>query len=157
MHRRSKSKLKVLFMSAMMLAKTVHLLALLGLLWASFQKNRLLSPQILSQPELSRVRRFDKLSAATSGLMLLSGAAMLFWLAKPTAYYMSHPGFLAKMCLFLLASALIVWTKLSFRRGIASGDAQWLVPARVRWILRMDFVGLLVMGALGSMVARGML
>ena len=141
----------------MMLTKSVHLLALLGLLWASFQKNRLLVPPTLNQSQLSRVRRFDKLSAATSGVMIVSGAAMLFWLAKPTAYYLLHPGFQVKMALFVVASALIVWTKVSFRRGISSGDEQWVVPAKVRWILRLDFLGLLVMGTLGGMVARGMI
>ena len=143
-------------MSASVLTKSVHLLALLGLLWASFQKNRLLLPPALTQSQLARVRRFDKLSAATSGVMLISGAAMLLWLAKPTVYYLAHPGFQVKMVLFVVASALVVWTKVHFRRAIASGDAQWAVPTTVRWILRLDFLGLLAMGTLGSMVARGM-
>jgi putative membrane protein len=134
--------------------KALHMLALLALIWASLRKNMLLSAPQLTGDNALRTKRFDKLSAASAGVMLLTGAAMALWLAKPTAYYTHHLAFWIKMTIFVVASALIVWTKVFIRK--ASTHAALPVPGAVRWILRLDFTGLLVMAALGFVIAHGL-
>ncbi len=134
--------------------KALHMVALLALLWASLRKNILLSNPELTGNNALRTRRFDKLSAASAGIMLLTGLAMVLWLAKPAAYYLHHPAFWAKMAIFVAASALIVWTKVFICK--ATTHAALPVPSAVKWILRGDFAGLLVMAALGFVIAHGL-
>jgi putative membrane protein len=133
--------------------KAMHVAALLALLWASLRKNMLLSPASLTAANAQSVVRFDKLSAGAAGVMLLTGLAMALWLAKPLAYYVGNPAFWLKMAIFVVASGLIVWTKLFIREA-----RSWplsAVPISVRWVLRFDFAGILVMAALGLVVAHG--
>ncbi len=123
-------------------------------LFASFSKNRLVWKAVLDRNDVLRVRRYDKLSATAAGLLTLSGLAMLFWLAKPTDLYLDNPFFWAKMFLFGTASALIIWTKVDFRHAdYLSRD--WVPSMRVRAILAFDFVGLLILAALGRWIAVG--
>jgi putative membrane protein len=134
--------------------KALHMVALLALLWASLRKNMLLSGPHLTGNSALRTRRFDKLSAASAGVMLLTGGAMALWLAKPTAYYLQHPALWIKMAIFVVASGLIVWTKVFIRKATIHDTLP--VPSAVRWILRGDFAGLLAMSALGFVIAHGL-
>jgi uncharacterized membrane protein len=142
-------------MGALLALKVTHYLALLLLLWASFQKNRLLTPPSVAGEVLTRVMRFDKLSSATAGVMMLSGLAMLLWFAKPTAYYLVNVWFWLKMSLYVLASSLVVLSKIELRKAAATlHGAAWPVTTKVRRILRFDFVGLWVLVALGLSIAH---
>jgi putative membrane protein len=143
-------------MNILFLIKTIHYLALVALLWASFSKNKLLMPSTLSIAQVQSVLRFDKLSAAAAGTMLLSGASMALWFAKPTAYYVSNPWFWFKLGIFFVASAMVIMSKLKLRAAARATDAKdWLVTNQVRWILRIDFVGIVVMLFLGVLIAKG--
>jgi uncharacterized membrane protein len=71
---------------ALTLVKLVHLLAWVMLVVSSIQKNRLISAQALDESAVLRLRRWDKVSGAMAGLMLLSGWGLLLWWAKPTSY-----------------------------------------------------------------------
>lgn len=133
--------------------KSIHMIALGALLWASFRKNTLLSAANLSTQNAIRTARFDKLSAASAGIMLLSGLAMLFWVAKPSAYYFALPAFWIKIAIFIVASALIVSTKTFIRQAKTQNSSP--IPKAVRWILRLDFLGLLAMASFGIIVAHG--
>ena len=135
------------------MVKAIHIGAFLALLWASLRKNMLLAPVSLTGANAQRTARFDKLSAGAAGIMLLTGLAMALWLAKPAAYYAGNPAFWFKMAIFIVASGLIVWTKVFIRK--AKSQAISTVPAAVRWVLRFDFFGILVMAALGFAVAHG--
>jgi putative membrane protein len=135
--------------------KATHYVALFLLLWASLQKNRLLTPSTITTENLARVMRFDKLSSATAGVMMLSGLVMLMWFAKPTAYYLVNLWFWLKMALFVLASALVVLSKIELRKALAhSQGSAWTVTRKVRGILRFDFVGLWVLVVLGLVIAH---
>jgi uncharacterized membrane protein len=142
-------------MNALLALKATHYVALFLLLWASLQKNRLLTPSAITTENLARVMRFDKLSSATAGVMMLSGLAMLMWFAKPTAYYLANEWFWLKMALFVLASSLVVLSKLELRKALShSQGSAWTVTRKVRGILRFDLVGLWVLVALGLSIAR---
>ncbi len=135
------------------LVKALHLGALLVLLWSSIRKNIFLTPASLTGANAQRTANFDKLSAGAAGVMLLSGLAMVLLLGKPTAYYAANPAFWFKLAIFILASGLIVWTKVFIRQ--AKSQVSSTVPQAVRWILRFDFAGILLMASLGFAVARG--
>jgi len=135
----------------------VHISFAFLCIFASFSKNRLLWKSSLRQGDIARVRMFDKLSAAMAGLLILSGLAMLFWFAKPTYIYTANPLFWLKMVLFVVASALIIWTKKDLRAAAASGVDRWIPPLRVRAILGFDFIGLFILVALGRTLATGTL
>jgi uncharacterized membrane protein len=122
--------------------------------FASLSKNVLVWRGPLGPQQIVQIRLFDKVSATAAGLLVLTGIAMVVWLAKPSAYYLSSPIFWAKMGLFTVASALVVWTKVDFRAAAASGQA-WTPPARVRAILAFDFVGLFALMVLGRWIAVG--
>ncbi len=143
-------------MSNLLFIKAVHYIALVALLWASFSKNKLLMQRALSVQQVQRVLRFDKLSAAAAGLMLLSGASMALWFAKPTAFYINNPWFWLKLSIFTAASALVILSKFRLRAAAqVTGGKGWIVTNQVRWILRIDFVGIVVMLFLGVLIARG--
>jgi putative membrane protein len=140
--------------TALVLVKSIHMIALVALLWASFSKNVLLYADKLTTENAIKTGRFDKLSAASAGIMLLSGLTMLFWVAKPSAYYLALSAFWLKIAIFIVASALIIWTKTFVRQAKTQNPSP--IPKAVRWILRFDFVGLLVMAALGIVIAHGL-
>lgn len=140
-------------LTGLSLVKALHLSALLALLWSSLRKNIFLTPANLTGANAQRTANFDKLSAGAAGVMLLTGLAMLLWVGKPTAYYIGTFAFWLKMTIFVVASGLIVWTKVFIRR--AKSQRLSPVPRSVRWVLRLDFAGILLMAALGFVVAHG--
>lgn len=125
-------------------------------MFASFSKNVLIWRSKMTVNDLARIRIFDKLSASAAGLLSLSGLSMIFWLAKPSAYYLHNGFFLVKMALFVFASALVVWTKIDFRKAVANDTTLWVPPNRVRFIMAFDLVGLFVLAALGRGIATGL-
>jgi putative membrane protein len=141
-------------MSVLIAIKTIHYLCFFALLCSSAMKNWLLFPSSVSLSQVVRVRRFDKLSGAAAGIIFLTSLAMLFWLAKPTQYYVTQPLFALKISLFVLASSLIVLTKFAFKRAIKETTSLWQVPRLVKIIFMVDLIGLLVMASLGYTVAH---
>jgi putative membrane protein len=141
-------------MLTLLIVKIIHYLCFSALLYSSAMKNWLLCPARISLAQLQRLRRFDKLSGAAAGVILLTGLAMLLWLAKPTGYYLSQPLFLLKISIFVIASSLIVLTKIAFKRALASAEALWTAPRKVKLILAIDLSGLVMMAVLGYLVAH---
>jgi uncharacterized membrane protein len=141
-----------MILTALVLVKTTHMAAMVALLWASLRKNVLLSALSLTNENANKTARFDKLSAASAGIMLLSGLTMLFWVAKPSTYYFALPAFWLKIAIFVVASALIVWTKTFIRHAKTQNSSP--IPNAIRWIMRFDFLGLLAMISLGIIVAH---
>jgi len=64
----------------------------------------MISSQALDESAVLQLRRWDKVSGAMAGLMLLSGLGLLLWWAKPTSYYLNSEYFAVKMA-FLQSAA----------------------------------------------------
>lgn len=140
----------------LIVVKGIHYAALIAILWASFMKNMLLTPREVSTETIRKVSRFDKLSGIAAALLLVSGLSMLYWFAKPTSYYLNSPLFQIKIAIFVIASVLIIFTKIYLKKSkAAEASVSHEVPAHVRFILRFDFVGLLALTSLGYLLARG--
>jgi uncharacterized membrane protein len=108
----------------------------------------------MSAQDIVLARRFDKLSASMAGLLVVSGLSMILWLAQPSGLYLASSLFWLKMTLFMVASALVIWTKVDFRKAAARGG-DWAPSARVRAILGFDLFGLFVLAAMGRWLAAG--
>ena len=102
-----------------------------------------------------RMRKWDKVSGAMSGVMLLSGVGMLVWWAKPTSYYLGSIWFAIKMTFFVVGSTWIVLTKIWMRHALRT--AQWPQSSSnlVRRGLRFDLICLSVMTLCGLSLAHG--
>lgn len=141
-------------MISLVFIKSIHYLCFFALLYSSAMKNWLLARATLSTAQVQCVRRFDKLSGAAAGIILLTGLSMLLWLAKPTSYYLTQPLFALKISIFVAASALIVLTKIEFKRAVSQAQVIWHVPRKVKVILITDLLGLFLMALLGYLVAH---
>jgi len=139
----------------MQVTKFVHLLAWVLLITSSIQKNRLISNVSFNDAIVLRLRFWDKVSGATSGLMILSGLGMLLWWGKPTPYYLDSHWFFIKMAFLVVGSAWIVYTRRWMRRVLAVAQWPQSAPAAVRRGLRFDLICLSVMTACGLVLAHG--
>ena len=137
------------------IAKFAHVLAWVLLVLSSIQKNRLVSNPLLDESIVLKMRVWDKVSGAMSGLMLLSGLGMLFWWAKPTEYYLDSVWFLIKMSFFVVGSAWIVLTKIWMRRALRAAQWPQSAPDLVKRGLRFDLICLSVMTLCGLLLAHG--
>jgi putative membrane protein len=87
---------------------------------------------------------------------VLSGVALLFGSAKGSAFYTSNGLFWLKLFVLLVASALIVRTKLFFRRrenAISTHGVE--VPRFVPAILKFDLASLVVITGLAVLIVNG--
>jgi uncharacterized membrane protein len=139
----------------MTIVKLLHLLAWILLFISSIQKNRLISTPSLDESMVLRMRKWDKVSGAMSGVMLLSGVGMLVWWAKPTSYYLGSIWFAIKMAFFVVGSAWIVLTKIWMRHALRTAQWPQSAPSLVRRGLRFDLICLSVMTLCGLSLAHG--
>jgi len=137
------------------IAKLAHVLAWVLLVLSSIQKNRLISNPELNQTNVLKIRFWDKVSGAMSGLMLLSGLGMLLWWAKPTDYYTDSVWFLIKMVFFVVGSTWIVLTKIWMRRALRAAQWPQSAPDMVKRGLRFDLICLSVMTLCGLSLSHG--
>lgn len=137
------------------IAKFAHLLAWALLVMSSIQKNRLIFHPALNASIVQKIRVWDKVSGAMSGVMLLSGLGMLLWWAKPTGYYLDSIWFSIKMAFFVVGSTWIVLTKIWMRRALRTAHWPLSAPDMVKRGLRFDLICLSVMTLCGLSLAHG--
>ena len=137
--------------------KCLHIMALLVLFSSSLTKNIL----VLQTPfngQLARWARIaDRASGAAAGVAVLSGLALVWLSSKGLDFYTSNGLFWLKMALLLLASGLIIRTKLFFRKH--AGDppkSTTPMPRGMPTILKFDLASLVVMACLGVVLASGL-
>jgi uncharacterized membrane protein len=138
------------------IVKIFHIAAIIVLFAASLYKNIMLSKSNMSQSQLYACLSADKISGVAAGLLVISGLYMLFGVSEQRSYYLSNAYFLAKMTVFIGASALIIFTKIYLRKNARKGSEIMVdVPPFMRLILRIDILGLLLLVFLAqSMVGR---
>ncbi len=137
------------------IAKFAHVFARILLVLSSIQKNRLISNPSLDESIVLKMRTWDKVSGAMSGVMLLSGLGMLLWWAKPTGYYLDSVWFAIKMAFFVVGSTWIVLTKIWMRRALRTAHWPQSAPDMVKRGLRFDLICLSVMTLCGLSLAHG--
>ncbi|MFM8820221.1 MAG: DUF2214 family protein [Phenylobacterium sp.] len=135
----------------------VHILAFLGCLIASGFKLRILSAPNLDAGALQGLRRLDKVSSSSTGAIILTGGAMLAGQAG-RILHLSDPFFLTKIALFLLASSLVLASKVFLRRHPPMEDFGSVeTPGWMRVAIAVDLGSILAIAGLGAAIAHGLL
>ena len=132
----------------------IHIAAFLGCLTASGLKLRALIAASLDGPALTTLRRLDKISASSTGVIILTGVAMLAVQPGRSAH-LFELAFQFKLVLFVVASSLVLATKVYLRRTPAVlEDGPIPTPAWMRRALIADFLSILTIAAIGIAFAH---
>jgi uncharacterized membrane protein len=136
--------------------KCLHILALLVLFSASLVKNILVWQTPFSGISARWARIADRASGAAAGVAVLSGLGLLWLSGKGVNFYTANALFWLKIAVLLIASALIIRTKLFFRQHAnAAPDTALPLPRAIPAILKFDLASLVVMACLGVALASG--
>jgi uncharacterized membrane protein len=136
--------------------KFTHLLSLLLLFCSSLAKNLLVAAKPIDAPAIARCRTADRVSGGAAGIIVLTGIAMIYGSPKGAGFYTSNPNLWIKVAVLVIASALIVRTKVFFRSAANVPQSAAIgVPAVIPWFLKVDLASLVVMTYLGVLVAYG--
>ena len=88
--------------------------------------------------------------------MIVTGGTLVYISAKGTSFYFHNSIFWLKIGLLILASLLIIKTKIYFRKNAVAGSKIAVeVPKAVQVILRFDVCSLLVMALLAVALVNG--
>lgn len=137
--------------------KFTHLLSLLLLVCSSLAKNLLVGAKPFDAKSIARCRTADRVSGAAAGVIVLTGIAMIYGSPKGAGFYTSNPSLWIKVAILVVASVLIVRTKVFFRSAAKiQPNGAVDVPAVIPSILKVDLLSLVVMTYLGVLVAYGM-
>lgn len=101
------------------LIKYLHFLSIL-ILFAALVAEHLLLTARMTRAGIARVAVIDGIYGASAVLVLLTGAAMLFWVGKGSAFYLGSWIFHLKLGLFFAAALISVWPTVKLirlRRG----------------------------------------
>ena len=138
----------------------VHFVAAFGVAatvffeWFAFER----SPSL---EQARRLARADIIYGACAAAVLAAGAVRAVWFEKGWGYYDTQPFFDAKLGLFALVGVLSIYptvVMLRWRRGLKAGQAPLVTETqyeRVRWCLRLEVLGLLLMLLCASLMAHG--
>ncbi|MGH8353472.1 MAG: DUF2214 family protein [Pseudomonas sp.] len=114
--------------------------------------------------DLERARsliRIDIAYGLAAGLVLVTGAARVFWYGKGLAYYLHNGLFHAKLGLFLLIallSALPTFCFLNWRNALKAGQLPDVGPRQAKLVImaiRLELLLLLFLPLLAALLARG--
>lgn len=142
-------------MATEIIIRYVHFISLI-LLLAAVLGQHLLLKRTMSRGEIAVVQRLDVVYAIMVGLVLLTGFAQWFWVAKPAQFYSSNPVFHVKITLFLIVGVISAYPSIFFgkqRKGDASEAVQ--IPKSLLWSVRAELLLLFLMPLLANLMARG--
>jgi putative membrane protein len=136
--------------------KFLHLLSLIALFASNLAKNFLVAPSRVPSRNILLCRAADRASGAAAGVVVLTGLGLLQFSPKGSSFYTSNSLFWLKILVLVLASALIIRTKIFFRKHAnAAPSISVDVPGAMSKILKFDFVSLLVITYLAVLVVNG--
>ena len=136
--------------------KFLYLLSLISLFAASLAKNLLVARVQVSSRNLLHCATADRASGAAAGVVVVTGLGLLHFSAKGSTFYTSNGLFWLKLLMLLLASALIIRTKLFFRKEAkAASSTSVEVPGTISKILKFDLASLVVITYLAVLVVNG--
>lgn len=110
---------------------------------------------------LQRLKTIDGMYGMSAMLVLGTGAARVWMGAKGSAFYLDNPVFYAKVALFLVVGMLSAYPTVQFFRWAAAldGNRQFTpgadAVARVRTLIKLQFLGIACLPLLAVLMARG--
>jgi uncharacterized membrane protein len=139
--------------TALETVKMLHLFAFVGCLTASVAKTWVLRPVAITLSARRTLVVLDRISGLSAVIIAITGAAMLLWLAKPTAFYLANMVFWAKVAIVVIATGLVLRTKGPLRAAARDVTTRWLVPAGIRNALKVDLGSIIIMAIMGRWIA----
>ncbi len=140
------------------LIKTLHLISLLFLFTASAYKNVKLHAQHCDHGRLRKILTADRVSGLAATLMVITGILMLCKDYPANLFRLEQTSFWIKMTLLAFTTSLIIVSKFTLRRLAREHEANpstsIRIPPSIKCMLGIDLVGLVLMAAIASMMAR---
>lgn len=122
--------------------------------WVAFHRN-------LTVAEARRIQRVDLIYGIAAGLVLLVGLLRVFYFEKGAGFYGISPFFWVKMAAFALVAILSIYPTIRYigwNKALKAGQAPAIPEAefvRIRWLLRLEMVGLALILLAAPLMARG--
>lgn len=122
--------------------------------WVAFHRN-------LTVAEARRIQRVDLIYGIAAGLVLLAGLLRVFYFEKGAGFYGISPLFWVKMAAFVLVAILSIYPTIRYIRwskALNANQAPEITEveySRIRWLLRLEMVGLVVILFAAPLMARG--
>lgn len=136
--------------------KTLHIIALFFLFLASLFKNVWISKKPFQGRHLRQLKIADKVSGAAAGIMVGSGLYMLLGEQSNHLFRLQQPVFWIKMLILVVASLLIIVTKIYFSKTKLNASPDSLeIPKWIVLILRFDLASIVLMALLAVIMVRG--
>lgn len=138
----------------------LHYLAAFGIVGTLLGEWLLLGPA----PTLEQARRLqalDRWYGILAGLLLVVGALRVFQFEKGAAFYLGNPFFHLKLTLFVVVGLLSIYPTVRFiawRKDTQHGRPPQVSAAeyrKLRAVLHLEMVGLVLIAASASLMARG--
>jgi len=142
-------------MIADILIRYLHFISII-VLFAALLGQFLLLRSRMTRREILRVQRIDILYAVIVVIVLATGFAQWFWVAKPAEFYSSNPVFHVKITLFLLIGIISAYPSVFLGKN-KKGDPEEIVavPKLVIVSVRIELLLLFMIPLLAILIARG--
>jgi len=137
------------------LIRYLHFISII-VLFAALLGQFLLLRSRMTRREILRVQRIDILYAVIVVIVLATGFAQWFWVAKPAEFYSSNPVFHVKITLFLLIGIISAYPSVFLGKN-KKGDPEEIVavPKLVIVSVRIELLLLFMIPLLAILIARG--
>jgi len=138
----------------------MHFIAAFGVVcsvlfeWVTFSKNPSLS-------DAERIQKAEIVYGISAGLVLIFGFLRMFFFEKGGEYYLENQFYYLKLYTFAVVGIVSIYPTIRFYkwRKITKADKKPMIENAefkiIKWILRIEVVGLLIMVFAASMMAKG--
>jgi len=122
--------------------------------WITFNKS-------IALLEAKRIQRIDIMYGVSAGVILIFGFLRVLYFEKGSEFYFGTPFFQIKLYTFLLLGLISIYPTIKFlkwREDTNLGIAPVVTEKEftiVKWILRIEVIGLLVIILAASLMAKG--
>lgn len=137
-----------------------HFLAAFGVVlsvtyeWITFSRS-------LTLLDANRIQKADLIYGVSAGFVLVFGYLRLFYFEKGSDFYFGNTFYHLKLYTFAVVGIISIYPTIRFwkwRKVTRSGSPPVIEEKEfiiIRWILRMEVIGLLVMILAASLMAKG--
>ncbi len=114
----------------------------------------------LTVAEARRIQRVDLIYGIAAGVVLVIGLLRVFFFAKGAGFYAVSPFFWVKMAAFVAVAILSIYPTLRYigwnkaLKENQSPEITGLEFSRIRWLLRLEMVGLVFILLSAPLMAR---
>lgn len=114
----------------------------------------------LTVPEARRIQRVDLIYGIAAGMVLVFGLLRVFYFAKGAGFYAISPFFWVKMAAFVGVAILSIYPTIRYikwNQVLNAGQPPEIAElefSRIRWLLRLEMVGLVFILLSAPLMAR---